>query len=148
MKTTTQRTHQLLVHFPIALWVGSFALDIVAAISGTSHEVAYYLAIAGCVAALGAAGIGLFEMTLRQTRLTTKVRTIAMNHSAATLVALLLWLGSITLRGSPDAMPAIAWFASIWGVLLVIVADGMGTQLVQALGHTSHRHAQSTRYMA
>ena len=148
MKTTnTQRTHHVVVHLPIAFWLASFAVDIGAALSGASHEASYYLAIAGCVAAVGAAGIGLFELSLRQTRLTTKARTIAMNYAAATLVALLFWLGSITLRGTPDAMPAVAWFASIWGVLLVIVSDGIGSQLAQALTRSPQRHAHNTRYM-
>lgn len=123
--------HTILVHFPIAFWVGAFIADIIASLSDSSHAFAAYLALAGCIGAGIAAipgAIDLFGTVIPKA--SERARTVAFGHAGVNVAALGFWIVSVLLRPTFATMSDGAWIFSSLGFVFVSVGGYLGGRLV------------------
>lgn len=125
----THPIHPMLVGFPIALWTASFLADLYAAWKDQFHYFGYYLALAGCIAAVVTAIPGLIDL-LGVTQRGTPVRKTAWTHGLLNVGALVLFAISVWLRPGPGYITYGAYVASALGMIVIIISGWLGGALV------------------
>lgn len=123
--------HTILVHFPIAFWVGSFVADLIASFTHSSHDFGAWLALAGCIGAGIAAipgAIDLFGTVIPKA--SERVRQIAYSHAGVNVAALGFWIASVLLRPTFATMSDGAWIFSSLGFVFVGIGGYLGGRLV------------------
>jgi uncharacterized membrane protein len=130
-------THPMVVHFPIAFYVGALALDILSRVGDFPWApIAATAAIIGAFAGTAlAVPLGLVDRSTM--RPGTKARTIATRHMLIQLSAATLFVINFAVRWSDRhaARSSVGWIVlDAVGVLLVTIGADLGGQLVFKLG--------------
>jgi uncharacterized membrane protein len=125
--------HPALAHFPLALWLGCCASDLIALTGanatwwGVSHRAAAAGTLMGAMTLLA----GLLELWLRQLPRAAKAWLIA--HAALMSTALLCFMVSLSLRTAiPPPVSAVA--LSVLGGAVVLAGGYCGGTLVYRFG--------------
>ncbi|MGI8497157.1 MAG: DUF2231 domain-containing protein [Gemmatimonadaceae bacterium] len=132
----THPIHPMLVPFPIALWSGALIFDLVAKFTHhyTLHTAAFYMSIAGCVAALAAAVPGLVDL-LKSVPAGTAASRTGWRHGLINVAALLLMVVSAMsrTRGAGEltgGMTRLAYLTEIFAVVLITYSGWLGGSLI------------------
>lgn len=127
--------HAALVHFPMGLLPASLLADVLRLfeVEGAWGPIAYWMIAAGLAAGVAAAVAGVIDLlALRPGHPASRT---ANAHLVAMGAALTLFLGSLLVRGRPDA-PAGAWalVSSAVGAVALLLGGWLGGQLVYRHG--------------
>lgn len=125
----THPIHPMLVGFPIACWTLSVAADLYAAYAEKPHVFGYYLAAAGCVAALVAAIPGFIDL-FGAIPAGHPARAIGWRHAVLNLLALGLFAASVATRPAPAYMTYVAYGTALAGIAVLAVSGWLGGTLV------------------
>jgi nitrite reductase/ring-hydroxylating ferredoxin subunit/uncharacterized membrane protein len=124
--------HPILVGFPIAMWVGGFIFDLIAAKwpNPGLWAAGFYSVIAGCVSAVMAAAAGVIDW-LFTVPPESSAKQRGLIHGGLNAVNLLLFIYVAYRLGSPAAEPdGATLFLMAIGVAILAVAGWMGGTLV------------------
>lgn len=141
--------HPMLVHFPIALWILSLALDLFTLFFGPNNNLvraALYAMVGGTGMAVLAAIPGLVDWA--DIRADNQAKKPATYHMWLNMAAILLYAFNIVLRfGAIDEnrTPGVELLLSIVGVLLILASGYLGGTIVYDDGIAVGRHR---RYIA
>jgi uncharacterized membrane protein len=127
--------HQMLIVFPVGLLGMSVIFDLVYFVTNEQifEVVAYWMMIAGIVGGLVAAPFGLADWT--KIPKDTRAKRVGAVHGLGNVVVLLLFVGSVLLRGDAMAPPSTAaYLCSFAGLALALVTAWLGGELVNQLG--------------
>lgn len=127
--------HQMLIVFPVGLLGMSVIFDLVyfATNEQIFEVVAYWMMVSGIVGGLVAAPFGLADWT--KIPKDTRAKRVGAMHGLGNVVVLLLFVGSVLLRGDAMAIPsAAAYVCSFLGLGLALVTAWLGGELVDQLG--------------
>jgi uncharacterized membrane protein len=125
----THPIHPMLVSFPIAFWTASVLADLWAAWRDQFHYLGYWLAIAGCVAALVAAIPGAIDL-YTAVPADSPARRTGVRHAIVNVLALVLFAASVLLRPDAGAITYASWGASLLGILLLSIGGWLGGSMV------------------
>ncbi|HEU4565190.1 MAG TPA: DUF2231 domain-containing protein [Gemmatimonadaceae bacterium] len=125
----THPIHPMLIPFPFALWLASFAADLYAAVRDQFHYFGYYLAWAGCIMAVVAAIPGAIDL-FTAVPAGSAARRTGIRHALLNVSALVLFAISIAVRPGPDYMNYAAYATAGLGTILVLIAGWLGGSLV------------------
>jgi uncharacterized membrane protein len=129
--------HQMLVAFPLGLFVCAAIFDGIYAVSGYSRltHTAYYMIGAGLISGFVAAVFGIVDFIFVPRR--TRAAAIGFVHGIGNFVVLIMFAASFALRRQDD----IAHLPSRWALVLVALGTGvilvtgwLGGELVERLG--------------
>jgi len=134
--------HQMLIVFPLGLLGMGVVFDIV--FMATDHPmftaVSYWMMVAGIAGGLLAAPFGLLDWLAIPPD--SRAKRVGAAHGLGNVVVLLLFAGSVLLRGNESTAPAAAAYAcSFLGVLLALVTGWLGGELVARYGVGVHEGA-------
>lgn len=127
--------HQMLIVFPLGLLGMGVIFDIVFMNTDDPvfNAVAYWMIVAGIVGGLLAAPFGFIDW-LGIPR-GTRAKRIGAVHGIGNVIIVLLFIGSVLLRGGDTAAPSSAAYAcSFIGLLMALVTGWLGGELVNQLG--------------
>jgi uncharacterized membrane protein len=128
----------MLVHFPIAFYIGALGLDVLSRIGRfpAAPLAATWLMLGSFAGFAGAALTGLAE------RLTmpheSRIRTIATRHMLLQYTAVAIFVADFAIRWSHrhDVHAHFLWIAlDVIGVLVMTVASDIGGQMVFKIGY-------------
>jgi uncharacterized membrane protein len=131
--------HQMLIVFPLGLLGMGVVFDIVYM---NVHEpvyaaVAYWMMVAGLAGGLLAAPFGLVDWLAIPKG--TRAKSVGAAHGIGNVVVVVLFLGSVLLRGNDTAVPpTAAYVCSFLGVLLALFTGWLGGELVTRFGIGVH----------
>lgn len=125
----THPIHPMLIPFPFACWVLSVFADLYAAYKDSGHYFAYYLAAAGCVAALIAAIPGFIDL-FGAIPAGNPARRTGWQHAILNLLALAFFAASVALRPEPAYTNYLAYAASFAGLICIAISGWLGGTLV------------------
>jgi uncharacterized membrane protein len=134
--------HQMLIVFPLGLLGMSVVFDLVFLASDhpTFSAVAYWMMVAGIAGGLAAAPFGLLDWLAIPPN--SRAKRVGAAHGLGNVVVLLLFAGSVLLRGNDATAPsAPAYLCSMLGVLLALVTGWLGGELVTRFGVGVHEGA-------
>jgi uncharacterized membrane protein len=134
--------HQMLIVFPLGLLGMSVVFDLIFLASETQifSAVAYWMMVAGIVSGLLAAPFGFIDWLGIPAG--TRAKRVGAMHGLGNVIVLLLFLGSLLLRGDDRAIPpAAAYVCSFLAVGLALVTAWLGGELVDRLGIGVHENA-------
>lgn len=137
-KPVDRPTHPMLVHFPIAFYLGALGLDVLSRI-GTfpfAPTAATWLIFAAIVGSAAAATTGLVDRSTMKPG--SRVRTMATRHMLFQYAALVFFLVSLIVRWSDrhQAESSVAWILlEAVGVLVMAIGADIGGQMVYKLGY-------------
>jgi len=144
--TGSHPIHPMLVFFPLALWISSFAFDIIGTL--TQNDVlwaaGFYLIIGGCAGAALAAVPGVIDLFSVVPR-NSSARRRGYLHGGLNSLTLLLFIFIAWRRGNPAMQPDTAsLLLSLLGVAAVIYSGWLGATLVyrNQIG-VDHRYANA-----
>jgi len=125
--------HPALAHFPVAFWLGSSALDLIALKTGHTMcwTMSHYALAAGVIMGALTLLAGAFELWLRQ--LQPEAWRWAGLHAGLMATALLVFMVSLSWR-TPVPPPLSAVWASLLGSVLVVAGGFCGATLVYGYG--------------
>jgi nitrite reductase/ring-hydroxylating ferredoxin subunit/uncharacterized membrane protein len=141
--------HPMLVAFPIALFITSFALDVagIALDAPDLWAAGFYCAIAGLVGGFCAAVPGLIDwLSVVPPKSSGKKRGLL--HAGLNVIVLALFLAAVVRRGAPDATPdGINIGLTLAGVLILFYSGWLGATLVyrNQIG-VDHRYANAGKF--
>jgi uncharacterized membrane protein len=137
-KPIDRPTHPMLVHFPIAFYVGALGLDVLSRL-GSHHAApvaATWLIVAALAGFVGASVTGLAERaTMRRG---SKIRTLATRHMLVQYAAAAVFLANLVIRWPHrgDLRSSVVWIAlDLIGVLVMIVGADIGGAMVFKVGY-------------
>ena len=122
--------HQMLIVFPLGLFVTSLAFDFAYLETGNFGLAAasYWTLSAGIVGALLAAVFGLFDwINIPQE---TRAKSVGLWHGVGNVMVTALFMWSWFLRREGQPPPGDAMTLSVLGVLLALVTGWLGGELV------------------
>jgi len=130
--------HPILIPFPLALWVTSFASDVLFYFlrHPTLLVISKFLLAAGCLGGLAAAIPGIIDwLSIKD----GEVRTVANWHARLNVIALIVFAISLFLRmGSYSHFVGhrltIPFLLSLIGVILIAISGWLGGELVFRYG--------------
>ena len=130
--------HPMLIPFPLALWVTSFAVDILFYFlrHPTLLIVAKFMIAAGCLGAIAAAIFGIIDwLSIKN----GDVKKVANWHARLNIAALVVFAISLFLRmGSYSELVGrkltIPFLLSLVGVILITISGWLGGELVFRYG--------------
>jgi len=125
--------HPMLVDFPIGLFVFSLACDVIyrAGYSTAWQSAAYFAIGGGIIGALVAAVPGFIDLVTMPDK---KAQNLGVWHMCTNLVMVVLFAVNMYLRAATGAGPGPLLVLSIVGVVLLIVAGGLGGSMVYVHG--------------
>jgi uncharacterized membrane protein len=127
--------HQMLIVFPLGLLGMGVIFDIVfmSTDDPVFNAVAYWMIVAGIVGGLLAAPFGFIDW-LGIPR-GTRAKRVGAVHGIGNVIIVLLFIGSVLLRGGDTVAPSSAAYAcSFVGLLMALVTGWLGGELVNQLG--------------
>ena len=127
--------HQMLVVFPLGLFVTAVVFDIVGLIRGDGYwsGMAFWMIAAGIVGGLLAAIFGLVDWLAIPTG--TRAKFIGLLHGAGNVLVTLLFITSWLLRRpAPESLTTAQFLLSAVGILIALVTGWLGGELVDRLG--------------
>jgi uncharacterized membrane protein len=130
--------HPMLIPFPLALWVTSFAIDILFYFlrHATLLILSKFMIAAGCIGAIAAAIPGIVDwLSIKN----GDVKKVANWHARLNIVALVVFAISLFLRmGSYSGLVGrkltIPFLLSLVGVILIAISGWLGGELVFRYG--------------
>ena len=134
--------HQMLIVFPLGLLGMGVVFDIVFM---SSHDplfaaVAYWMMVAGLAGGLLAAPFGLIDWLGIPAG--SRAKRVGAAHGIGNVVVVLLFLGSVLLRGDDRAVPPnAAYLCSFLGLVLALFTGWLGGELVTRYGIGVHEGA-------
>ena len=137
-KPIDRPTHPMLVHFPIALYIGALVLDVLSRI-GTfpAAPLAATWLILGSLAGFAVAALtGLAERSTM--RHESRIHTLATRHMLLQYTAAAIFVVDFAIRWSHrhDVHASLLWIAlDLIGVLVMTVASDIGGQMVFKIGY-------------
>lgn len=140
--------HPMLIPFPLALWVTSFAVDILFYFlrHPTLLIVAKFMIAAGCLGAIAAAIAGIIDwLSIKN----GDVKKVANWHARLNIVALVVFAISLFLRtGSYSELVGrrltIPFLLSLVGVILITISGWLGGELVFRYGVGQTENSKNT----
>ena len=125
--------HPMLIPFPLALWVTSFAVDVLFYFQRNTSLllISKFLLAAGCLGAVAAAVPGIIDwLSIKNAR----VKRIADWHARLNIIALIIFATSLCLRtraGAPwvNYSLKIPFLLSLVGVILISISGWLGGAL-------------------
>ena len=139
--------HPMLIPFPVALWVTSFAVDILFYFlrHPTLLVVAKLLIAAGCLGAIAAAIFGIIDWLAIKNG---DVKRVANWHARLNIAALVVFAISLLLRlGRYSELVGrkltIPFLLSLVGVILIAISGWLGGELVFRYGVGQARDGES-----
>jgi uncharacterized membrane protein len=130
-------THAMLVHFPVAFFLGALALDVLSRLGGfpAAPLAATWALVAGVLAAIPTALTGLLDRA-GMVRGSTK-RRWATRHGLAQGAAVLLFGLALVVRfpdrGRPEAEALWIWVEAV-GAAVLLLGQWLGGMLVYRMG--------------
>lgn len=127
--------HRHWVPLPLLLLVAATFVDVIAALTAWRPGIgaAYFLGLAGLVAAIPAATLGTVD-ALRSRRYAGARPARVGRHAASAIAALLCYALNVFLRAHPEIPPDPPVLAlSVLGALLLLLAAGAGVRVRRAL---------------
>jgi uncharacterized membrane protein len=137
-KPIDRATHPMLIHFPIAFYVGALGLDVLSR-AGTFPSAplaATWLILAAFVGFGGAATAGLVDRSTMKPG--SRVRKLATRHMLFQYAAVAIFVVNFAVRwsGRHQARSSIAWIVlDVVGVLIMMIGADIGGQMVYKLGY-------------
>lgn len=131
--------HQMLIVFPLGLLGMGVVFDIVFmnVHDAVYAAVAYWMMVAGLAGGLLAAPFGLIDWLAIPKG--TRAKSVGAAHGIGNVVVVVLFLGSVLLRGDDAAVPpTVAYICSFLGVLLALFTGWLGGELVTRFGIGVH----------
>jgi uncharacterized membrane protein len=131
-------THPMLVHFPIAFYIGALVVDVISRIwtFPTAPLMATWLLIGAFIGTVGAATTGLADLiTMRPG---SKVRKKANAHLLVQMSAAAVFVADFAWRWGSRHQARASWgwiVLEVIGVLTVTVGADIGGQLVFKMGY-------------
>ena len=137
-KPIDRPTHPMLVHFPIAFYIGALGLDVLSRIGRfPAAPLAATWVILGSFA--GFAGAALTGLAERSTmRHESRIRTLATRHMLLQYTAVAIFVADFAIRWSHrhDVHASLPWIVlDVIGVLVMTVASDIGGQMVFKIGY-------------
>jgi uncharacterized membrane protein len=137
-KPIDRPTHPMLVHFPIAFYIGALGLDVLSRIGRfpAAPLAATWLILGSLAGFVGAALTGLAERSTM--RHESRVRTLATRHMLLQYTAVAIFVADFAIRWSHrhDVQASYLWIAlDLIGVLVMTVASDIGGQMVFKIGY-------------
>ena len=140
--------HPMLIPFPLALWVTSFAVDILFYFlrHPTLLIVAKFMIAVGCLGALAAAVAGFIDwLSIKN----GDVKKVANWHARLNIAALVVFAISLFLRmGSYSDLVGrkltIPFLLSLVGVILITISGWLGGELVFRYGVGQTQNGENT----
>ena len=130
----------MLVHLPIAFYIGALGLDVLSRIGRfpAAPRAATWLILGSFAGFAGASLTGLAERsTMRQE---SRIRTLATRHMLLQYTAAAIFVADFAIRWSHrhDVHASFLWIAlDLIGVLVMTVASDIGGQMVFKIGYRS-----------
>lgn len=134
--------HQMLIVFPLGLLGMSVVFDVIYMVVDNQlfSAVAYWMMVAGLAGGLLAAPFGLIDWLGIPAG--TRAKRVGAAHGIGNVVVVVLFLGSVLLRGDDMAPPpAAAYVCSFLGLLLAVFTGWLGGELVTRFGIGVHEGA-------
>ncbi|HVH53728.1 MAG TPA: DUF2231 domain-containing protein [Actinomycetota bacterium] len=137
-KPIDRPTHPMLVHFPIAFYIGVLVLDVLSRIGSfpAAPLAATWLIIGSLAGFAGAALTGLAERSTM--RHESRIHTLATRHMLLQYTAAAIFVVDFAIRWSHrhDVHASLLWIAlDLIGVLVMTVASDIGGQMVFKIGY-------------
>ena len=136
-KPIKRPTHPFFVIFPIALFSGALALDLLSLIGLDGAALAATYAVAGgLIGAAFAITTGLVDRS--SMRPGSRIRAAATQHMAIQLTATAIFLANVLIRWGDrtDAKASALWVVlDVIGVVVVIVGGDAGAKMVFRMGY-------------
>lgn len=137
-KPMDRPTHPMLVHFPIAFYVGALGLDLLSRIGEfpSAPLAASWLILAAIAGFAAAALTGLVERSTM--RRGSKIRTLATRHMLAQYAAAIIFVIDLALRWGDRyaARASLLWITlEVIGVLAMSVGSDIGGKMVYKIGY-------------
>jgi uncharacterized membrane protein len=139
--------HPMLIPFPLALWVTSFAVDVLFYFlrHPTLLVIAKFLIAAGCIGAVAAAIAGIIDWLAIKNG---EVKRVANWHARLNVAALVVFAISLFLRmGSYSDLVGrqltVPFLLSLVGVILISISGWLGGELVFRYGIGQTRNDES-----
>jgi len=137
-KPIDRPTHPMLVHFPIAFYIGALGLDVLSRIGRfPAAPLAATWLILGSLAGFAVAALtGLAERSTM--RHESRIRTLATRHMLLQYAAAAIFVADFAIRWSQrhDLHASLLWIAlDLIGVLVMTVASDIGGRMVFKIGY-------------
>jgi len=139
--------HPMLIPFPLALWVTSFAADILFYFlrHPTLLVISKFLLAAGCLGAIAAAIPGIIDWLAIKDG---DVKRVANWHARLNIIALIVFAISLFLRMSSYShfvgrRLTLPFLLSLVGVILIVISGWLGGQLVFHYGVGQTRNGEN-----
>lgn len=127
--------HQILIVFPMGLFVAGVGFDAAALIVGDPHwhRTAYDATLAGLAGGVAAAAAGYVDY--RAIPAGTRARSVALLHGIGGALLIALFAASAALRaGAPAAFHPAAFALAVAGLALAGITGWLGGELVTRMG--------------
>jgi uncharacterized membrane protein len=137
-KPVDRPTHPMLIHFPIAFYIGALGLDVLSRV-GTfpAAPLAATWSILGAFGGFVAASLtGLVDRSTMRPE--SKIRKLATRHMLVQYTAVAIFVVNFAIRWSDRhrARSSFAWIAlDVVGVLIMMVGADIGGQMVFKMGY-------------
>ncbi len=123
--------HVVLIHFPIALFMSSFAFDLLALWNGSRSlaKAAYYNLLAAAISAPAAAVTGLlaWQLQLEGAKLRGNLRLhLGLGATSAVLLCLLAWWRQRHERENSSGLALSYWALGFLAVLVIALTGHLG----------------------
>lgn len=123
--------HVVLVHFPIGLFISSFAFDLLAIWTGSRSlaRAAYYNLIGAAITALAAVftGVLAWQLQLEGEKLRGNLRLhLSLGASSAVLIWLLTWWRTRQERAGTSSLAVGYWALGFLAVLVIALTGHLG----------------------
>jgi uncharacterized membrane protein len=137
-KPIDKPSHPMMIHFPIAFYVGALGLDLLSRLGRfpAAPLAATWLVIAALAGFAVAAVTGLAERSTMRRDL--KIHRLATRHMLLQFAAAAIFAVDLAIRWSSrhDARASLVWIAvEVVGVLTMMVASDIGGVMVYKIGY-------------
>lgn len=147
MKFLGHSVHQVLIVFPVGLFISAAIFELIALANGSAQfwTVAYWLIAGGLIGGALAAVFGILDWSHIPDR--TRAKRIGVWHGVGNAVVWVLFAVSWWMRVAPDQPPSTnALLLSFIGALLLLATGWLGGELVSRLsiGVDQQAHINAT----
>jgi uncharacterized membrane protein len=136
-KPVDRPTHPMLIHFPIAFWIGALWIDVISRLGRfpSAPLMATWLILGGFIGFAAAATTGLVDRSTM--RPGSRIRKLASRHMLVQYAATAVFVVDFALRWSHrhDVHSSALWIVlDVIGVLTVVSGADLGGQMVFKMG--------------
>jgi uncharacterized membrane protein len=137
-KPVDRPTHPMVIHFPIAFWIGALCIDVISRPwrFPSAPLMATWLILGGLIGFVAASTTGLVDRSVM--RPGSRIRALATRHMLVQYTATAIFVVDLALRWSDRhaARSSFVWIAlDLIGVLTVMVGADLGGQMVFKMGY-------------